>query len=288
MNDKTLPRMLLPSLIAVSLLFPSCAALRPSGGAAPGPVLRSALITSEDIKEAARIEGDLATRSSTLPGRDSSWIKVLAGDVTVVVTAPHSTRSIREGKLREFADSGSGSMAVMLHRLAGVTAIYSDMASPSDPNYYDDNEFKRALRDVLETGKVKLVLDLHTSDPVRPYDVDFGTMNGASLLTDESALAELVHAFQAEGFTAFSRDYFSGSKNQTVIKFASRMKVPAIQIELSGAVMSPGASDKGREPLDAVMGHRYAQVLQALLRFVCQRGAAGERCPTVGVAEGLE
>ena len=65
-------------------------------------------------------------------------------------------------------------MARQFRRLAGETAIYATFASPSDPNYYYDNAFKRRLEEIIEKTDPVVILDLHGSHWCPPYDVDFG------------------------------------------------------------------------------------------------------------------
>ena len=179
---------------------------------------------------------------------------------TVIVTAPHATCPRRNGKLRPFTDGGTGSLAEMLHRLADTTVIYTTFASPSDPNYYDNNEFKQTLAKIITERPPLIVLDLHVSHWSRPYDLDLGTMNGLSLLGQEQLLNRLLEVLRQEGLRNFSKNYFAAEEAMTVTKFVSKRGVPCIQLEFSSTFTSPVISD--------LHAHRYAQLLQALVRFV--------------------
>jgi len=237
----------------------ACQSPSPRGSAPSDLAIPRAVITVENVQEAIRIEADLAPNYEVLPKEGEPWFAVERGPSRVLVVAPHATNPTREGKLR-FADAGTGSLALMLHRLAQTTVIYTTKASPSDPNYYDDNDFKRTLADLIREVKPALVLDLHGSHFFRPYDVDFGTMGGKSLLADEKYLALLAQAFRQEGLVNLSLDYFAASKNETVTKWVSGLGVPCIQVEITSTRLAPRSGN-----LDA---HRFAQLLQALVRFV--------------------
>ena len=50
-------------------------------------------------------------------------------------------------------------MAVMLNKLAKTTVIYTIRESPSDPNFYNDNEYKTTLGKLIDLRRPKLVLD---------------------------------------------------------------------------------------------------------------------------------
>lgn len=110
------------------------------------------------------------------------------------MTAPHATRPFREGKYRFSDGAGTAALAILLNKLVGVTAIYTTYESPSDPNYYDDNDFKAAVLKEIEKRHPILLLDVHGSGEFRPYDVGLGTMNGRSLLGKEQILVLLVRA----------------------------------------------------------------------------------------------
>ena len=259
--------------ILVGLLSAGCAGGAPERRAPSYPTLTRAVVTTEDVERSIEDERALAASSARLPGPGEAWFTVLDGCAEVLVTAPHATRPMRDGQLR-FADSGTGALAIAIHRLTGARTIYTNMASPSDPNYYDDNAFKAAVARALSTPRPLVVLDLHASHAYRPYDVDFGTMGRASLLGREDLLAGLAAALAREGPTNQSLDYFAAARNETITKWVSARGVPAIQLEISATCLSPGAG--------AMEAHRYAQLLQGIVRFIGSTGCAKGAAPAGG------
>jgi hypothetical protein len=235
--------------VVVFLLFCACRSSRE-------PDLRRAFVLPEHVEAAIVAEREL---SANYEVEGDPWLRVLNGTARVVVTAGHATAQTREGSLK-VADRGTGSLAQVLHQLTGVPVIYTTRRSPSDPNYYDDNAFKAAVAKMIEERKPILVLDLHASHSYRPYDVDFGTMNGRSLGARESWLPLFAGILREEGLMNLSQDYFAAARNQTVTKFASARGTPALQLEISSTWLDPG-----RDPLSA---HRFAQLLQAIVRFI--------------------
>jgi hypothetical protein len=251
--------------------------------AAPEPPLpRKALIDVAAVDAAIGDEIALNGRADCLAAPQQPWFAVEEGNVAILVTAPHVTRPFREGAYR-FADGGgTGALARALHRLSGVSAVYTVDASPSDPNFYDDNDFKRTLDRLIGEKRPVLLLDIHASSSHRPYDVDLGTMEGASLLGQPRLLPELVAALRAEGIGNLSLDYFSAAKEQTITKFAAARGVPAIQLEINATWLQPSAGD--------LATHRFAQLLQALVRYVDERqpGSPGERNAAAGGSASLD
>ena len=240
-----------------------------------------AVVRVEDVRDAAKFEFDLSKSYETLPPAGVAWFTALDGSSRVLVVAGHATAQTREGKLKP-VDGGTGALAVMLNRLAKTTTIYTTYASPSDPNFYDDNDFKRAVKKLIEERHPRLVLDLHASHWNHPYDIDFGTMEGRSLLGQTVFLDQLAGRLREEGLANFSQDFFAASKNETITKWVSGMGVPTIQCEINSTWLLPtpdrpktGAADEAPLPgADAVQHQRFAELLQGFVRFVATVDAA--------------
>ena len=219
-----------------------------------------AVIDVPDVREAIEIEKQTDANSGSSAPEGTQWFEILEGSTPVIVTAPHATKPFREGQYR-FADGGgTAALAKMLNKLAGVTVVYTTFASPSDPNFYDDNEFKAAVDTLISSKRPIFFLDLHGSNAYRPYDVDLGTMNGQSLLGQDALALDIVEALRSEGLTNISYNYFPAAANQTLTKFASARGVPAIQLEINTTWLVPAEGD--------LAGHRFAQLLQALVRYI--------------------
>jgi hypothetical protein len=241
-------------LALLGLLAAGCAT-----APAEGPLFPRAWVIREDADLAAACEESLGRVYETPPAAGEAWLRVLPGRSRVLVTAPHATAQTREGQTK-VADTGTGALAVMLNALAGTPAIYTTRLSPSDPNYYDDNDFKRAVGRILDAERPRLVLDLHASHSSRPYDVDFGTMGGRSLGSAPELLPRLVRTLRAEGLANFSQDYFAAARSRTVTRFVAERGVPVIQLEINATwLLGPGRRDQARQ--------RFAQILQGLVRF---------------------
>jgi hypothetical protein len=234
--------------------------------------LQQASVEPTIVRSAIDLAKEIDAKSDVASPGDDDWFVVEGGvQPAVIVTAPHATKVFRDGEYR-FSDGGAtAGLAAALHSACGVTAMYTTYRSPSDPNYYDDNAFKRALGELIERLHPVLLIDIHASDPLRPYDVDLGTMNGASLLGNQKLIPQLVGVFKDEGLLSISSNRFAATKNQTITKYASARNVPAIQLELSATRVSPAGG-----ALDA---HRYAQTLEALVRFLSANGRCARGMP---------
>jgi hypothetical protein len=243
----------------VSVLLLHAAVYAADLGEKSGEFFDRALVTKENVQDAVALEKYLQNFYNRLPVKGEAWFTYLPGTAKVLIVAPHATSPMRKEQLR-FPDSGTGSLAIMLNRLAKAPVLYTSLASPSDPNLYDDNDFKRELEKLIKTLNPLLVIDLHGSDAYRPYDVDFGTMKGASLKDKKELLVKLADALRSEGILNFSQDYFPAEKDATDTKWIAARGVPAIQLEISSTWLSHTEG--------TLEAHRFAQLLQALTRFI--------------------
>ena len=219
-------------------------------------------------------ERRLKTNYNTDAPAGKKWYNILPGTSKVLIVAPHATSAMRSGKWKG-PDSGTGSIAILLNQLADCPTIVTVYRSPSDANFYDNNDFKKSLKEMIEKYKPVLVLDLHASHCDRPYDIDYGTMNDQSLLGQHGLLKMVSNHFYNEGLITQSKDYFAAGKNQTVTKFVSALGVPAIQCEINqtwlpnGSDLNCGILSK-QSPGQVIQHQRIAKLLQALVRIVRQ------------------
>lgn len=245
------------SLLAV-LFVAACAS-------PPGSSTKRAAIDADDVRGAISTAQRIGERIGKNVPSGTAWFEVKRGPSPAIVTAPHATRPFRDGEYR-FADgTGTAALALALHSICGVNIIYTTFDSPSDPNFYDDNPFKVTLAALIGEVRPVLVLDIHGSHASRPYDVDIGTMNGASLVGRNSLVNELAAALRDEGVSNISYNWFSASKNRTITKFASARGVPSLQLEFNVSHVSPAAND------DAA--RRFSRALKGLAGFLAAQGA---------------
>ncbi|KZM45822.1 ketol-acid reductoisomerase [Marinomonas sp. SBI22] len=220
----------------------------------------AAIIEPKLVRSSIAIEKQLNDRQGVPmpPGEES--VKIVPGTQPIIITAPHSVRPFRNGKYR-FSDGGAtAAYAIALAELVGAHVIYANYENGTDPNYLDDNEFKRELAGLIEQVNPVLVLDIHGSNPMRSYDLDIGTMNGESLLGQEALVTDLIDTLAKEGIFSISYNRFSASKQQTIAKFASKRGVPTLQLEVNATYLMPSEGH--------IEAQRYAILLQAFSRYI--------------------
>jgi hypothetical protein len=228
-------------------------------GAQSRSPLKKAIVTPANLDSLIVLEKSFTAHYREVAPEGTNWFEYKKGERDILLLAPHATAQTREGKIK-VADRGTGSLAVELNKLCGVHVLYTTYLSPSDPNYYDNNAFKDSLAQLLQRLKPILVIDLHASAESRPYDVDFGTMNGISLENKSQLLDSLIVQLHECGITNLSSNYFSAAINHTDTKFVHSRGVPCIQMEINANYLRPDQGGYFRQ--------NSAKLLQALRRFI--------------------
>lgn len=169
----------------------------------------------------------------------------LEGDFPVLVTCPHSTAHTRMGKLKrhEFYTAALGTIA---HSALGCHCLYACREQETDPNYYDDCDFKTVVGEILSEKKIRLVVDLHGTGNERAEDLFPGVGIEREFLLGNPDILDMFYASAKEhGIVAGASGVFSAARQMTVAKFAAvRFSVPAIQIEMSDRLRMPETREK--------------------------------------------
>jgi len=200
---------------------------------------------------------------SVLAPQGKKWLTHLKGSKKILLTAPHATAQTRDGEIKE-SETGTGALALVLHKLLDVPVLYVNYMSPSDPNYYDKNEFKDSLLTIIERDDIQFVLDLHGAHPDRPFNVDLGTMYGKSYMDKKYYYDSLKAAFKSNGIKKISRDFFPAIKNRTITRFTVKNGVPAIQLEINYDYLMPDNSNQNYK--------KTQKLIKALTRFLSNNG----------------
>ena len=169
----------------------------------------------------------------------------LEGTVPVLVTCPHSTAHLRMGKLKRH-EFYTAALGAVLHSVLGCHCLYANREQETDPNYYDDCDFKIVLGKILSERKVDLVVDIHGTGNERPEDLFPGVGTGKEfLLSAPDVLDKFYLTAEKHGIAAGGADIFPAARQMTVAKFAAnRFSVPAIQIEISDRLRMPWRREK--------------------------------------------
>lgn len=79
--------------------------------------------------------------------------KFLLGTTPVILSAPHSVRHFREGKMKAH-DFYTGSIVKKLHSLTSCHVVYSITCETTDPNYDLESKYKSELLKYIKENSI--------------------------------------------------------------------------------------------------------------------------------------
>ena len=211
---------------------------------------QGSLALKDPIEFGINFEKEQEERYMEFPPEDSSGMIFLRGDAPILVTAPHATRHLRMNKQKQ-QEEYTGAISVILHSLTGAHALYTHWASKIDPNFYDDSPFKKKLTKIVRKFGIKYVLDLHGTRGQRAEDIYPGIGNNREfLIGNDSCLRKLKESANSNGLVLGGLNVFPASIQMTVTKFvATKLGIPAIQIEINERLRDPKSNPQGFEKL---------------------------------------
>ena len=105
--------------------------------------------------------------------------RVLSGNVPVLLSAPHSVNQIRGEDVRD-AEKYTGALTRFLANATSSYAIFQ-IFTHADPNTDEENVYKNAVVNLVNSYNIKLLLDIHSSTFKDNTDMDIVTNNRETL-----------------------------------------------------------------------------------------------------------
>ncbi|PFG15072.1 N-formylglutamate amidohydrolase [Bacillus sp. es.036] len=198
-----------------------------------------------DLKKILEIEDQFSQNSYRGDVRSDQSVKVKQGVIPVMISAPHTTKQIRNGKEKE-ADVYTGALALILHEITGCHVILNTKLG-EDPNYILGGHYKEVLGEHCLNHKVDLVIDVHGAAANRTFGVDLGTSNGKTLSKQKRDV--MIDHFPKANIEATVNKRFTASHPGTITYHSSNaLKMEAVQIEINRKYRDP------RRELDLFVG----------------------------------
>ena len=169
-----------------------------------------------------------------------SSIITVPGTGGILVSAPHATNHIRLKKYKIF-ERYTAAVAVLMHSVLDTSSVYTNSVSMTDPNYYDESEFKRSLAEIAGVKKLDFVLDIHGTGEEREEDIYPGVGDSGEFLLGKDQIIDFLYKSADEyGLKCGSLGKFPAAKQQTVTKYcALNLGVPSMQLEINRKYRMP-------------------------------------------------
>lgn len=163
------------------------------------------------------------------------------GDIPVLISAPHSVKQIRNGKIKAH-EFYTGSIAHCLAKQIGCSCIAKqyliETSTNDDPNTDDKNcLYKKTVSNFLQNNKIKLFVDIHGLSSKRDCVVDVCIDSGKNINNMQYVfdLQKIINNKFGENSCSIDK-YFQASSENVMSKWVySTYKVSAIQLEINGA-----------------------------------------------------
>lgn len=179
------------------------------------------------------------------PTDDEPAFTHIAGSVPILLSAPHATVHIRDGRAKPPEEFTAGFVRFIANQ-TGAHALYTRRRLTSDPNWHSDSPYKHHLKRIVRDAGVQFVLDVHGASSARwKFGIAVGTINGRSCPQHERDIVETlaVHGFNqqsagADQLVLNHPRFTGGTAQETVTRYAcDAVGVPAAQFELTGRLL---------------------------------------------------
>lgn len=210
------------------------------------------------LSRLAALEADVRYQEPAGPGEEE--FRYTAGRIPVLFSAPHGAKHLRLGAPKD-EDEFTAGFARLAAELSGAHVLYARRRSDGDPNYDDAVPYKQRLAEIVPQAGIGFVIDLHGAKAESSFGIELGTMSGRSCPGYVDLLRAGLEAYgfrldaPEEGEARLDRlridEFFTGAKNQTVVRFAwEQLHTPAVQVELNAHLRVPRRrpDSSGKEP----------------------------------------
>ena len=167
--------------------------------------------------------------------KEEQTFEVIEGKIPVLLSAPHSVRQLREGKIKG-KDRYTGAITIELAKQTNSFAIYKTYNNQDDASYdIENNEYKEKVLELINKHNIKVFLDIHGAKDTDEFDVDIGTDEKRNLNGKTQILENLIKNLKEKGITKIGIDKkFKACTMHTLTKkIASSTNIACIQIEIT-------------------------------------------------------
>lgn len=161
--------------------------------------------------------------------------EVITGSIPILISAPHSVRQIRNGKIKE-KDAYTGPIAIELQKQTNCYCIYKTKNNNDDANYdIKDNKYKEEILKIITQNKIELLLDIHGASDIHGFGVDIATGEGKNINQNKKLVITLKETLEKHDIKNVEIDkIFKANSIHTICKTISEIaNIPCIELEIS-------------------------------------------------------
>ncbi|AXF56707.1 hypothetical protein [Salicibibacter kimchii] len=176
-------------------------------------------------------------------------------DSNVLVSAPHTTTHIRDGKIRD-AEIYTGSIALLIQAFTGAHVIYN-VYEGEDANHVFGGLYKEKIGDIIEEYDVDLVIDVHGAGENWNFDLEIGTVHGEA--ANDERVDLLQYILENNEMHNINRNEHFPASGEGTVTYQSwhHYRTEAMQLEIHRDYRDP------RNDFES-----YFEMLKSLVHFV--------------------
>lgn len=158
--------------------------------------------------------------------------KYKLGKTPVLVSAPHSTTQIRNGK-EKAKEIYTGAYAKFISKQTGASYIYKSFNNNDDANYDIISDYKTKILDIIKEKNIKLLIDIHGASDKHEFDIDIATNNYKNV--NRNITEKLKMYLEKNNIkNVYIDDTFKADKINTICYYISnKIDIPCIEIEIT-------------------------------------------------------
>lgn len=189
--------------------------------------------------------------------------QIVPGRIPVVISAPHTVRQWREGKMKE-RDGMTGGLAEYLCERFGVWGVIRTWNAQDDPNHNNDERskaYRATVAEVVRAQNAQWMFDLHGCLNKHGFDMSVRINGGGNLNCEREELDEILKDWRDVGLDVRVDEQFFAAKSEAVSNYIHRVTgINCLQLEISTRIRT---TEDGLERFCDGFGRILAKIMLA-------------------------
>ena len=161
--------------------------------------------------------------------------KTIEGKIPVLISAPHSVRQLREGKIKG-KDQLTGAMVIEIAKQTQCFGMYKTHNNQDDASYdIENNNYKEKVLQIIYENQIQIFLDIHGAKNTEQFDVDIGTDEKRNLNGKTEILNNLIKELKRNEIKNIGIDkkFKANTLHTLTKKIAINTNIACMQIEFT-------------------------------------------------------
>ena len=160
---------------------------------------------------------------------------------SILISAPHGVSQVRLGKFKQ-AERGTIPLAFEVAKRTNANLIIKTRNDDDDANFFEHSLYRQKLNEIIETQKIRYLIDFHGLAKSRPCDINLGINFGQNISLNTRLFDSLVRSLESNGFSVFIDIPFAAGPKTIAGSSAKKFNIWTIQIEVNSKLTNEPAN----------------------------------------------